>query len=338
MMSFLRLRAAQVAGVAGCLLFPLVVASAAEQADVTLLDAKRGRSVECRIHFPGAGDALPLIVFSHGFGGDRTAFTAISQHWADHGYVVVHPSHQDGFGRSGAKKGAAKADEESAPTVGGRRAGALRGNLAGGGLAGLMSDPAKVEGRVRDVTFILDALGQIYEKVPALKGRIDVSRVGVGGHSYGAYTSMLIGGVTVDLGGQKARSFGDPRVRCILPVSAQGTGQQGLTEGSWKNLKLPMMTITGSRDQGAGGQGSEWKKEPFTFSPPGDKYLLFIEGANHVSFGGFGGRESDITRVVKAATLAYWDAYLRGDAGAKASLQNGGVMKPFAGKASLQSK
>jgi predicted dienelactone hydrolase len=307
------------------LLFILTAASgfaATKSEDITLHDAKRGKNLECRVHYPDTGEKLPLIVFSHGFGADRTAFSTISQHVAAQGYVIVHPSHSDGFGRSAAKQAGAKG------------VGALRG----GGLAGLMNDPAKVEDRVGDVTFIMDAIEQLGEKVPALKGRIDPTRIGVGGHSFGAYTAMLTGGVTADIGGVKARSFADPRVKCILPISAQGTGQQGLTEASWSALKLPMMTMTGSRDQGAGGQGPDWKKEPFKFSPPGDKYLVFIEGANHVSFGGYGGRDNAFTPVVKATTLAFWDAYLKDDAKAKAALKTGEMVKPFAGSAKIESK
>ncbi len=308
------------------LLALLIMASsaiaAAKSEDITLRDAKRGKDIECRVHFPDAGEKLPLIVFSHGFGADKTAFAPISQHVAEHGFVIVHPSHGDGFGRSGKKEGAAGF-------------GALR---SGGGLAGLLNDPAKIEGRVGDVVAVMDALEELYTKVPALRGRIDTTRIGVGGHSYGAYTSMLIGGVTADVGDVKARSFADARVRCILPISGQGTGQQGLTESSWANLKLPMMTMTGSRDQGAGGQGPDWKKEPYKFSPLGDKYLVFIEGATHVSFGGLGGRTSATTDVVKATTLAFWDAYLKGDEKAKASLKSVDVLKPFGAAATIESK
>jgi predicted dienelactone hydrolase len=304
--------------------------AAIQSDDILLRDEKRGIEIDCRIHYPETGDKLPLIVFSHGFGGDKTAFAAISQHVAEHGYVLVHPSHMDGFGRSRAKQGTfgirgrrrGPAAEEATPGATGLSA--LRD---GGGLAGLLDDPVKIEGRVRDVTCILDGIEQLYEKIPSLKGRIDTTRVGVGGHSYGAYTSMLIGGVTADLGGQRARSFTDQRVRCILPISGQGTGQQGLTEASWAHIKLPMMTMTGSRDQGASGQGPDWKKDPFKFSPPGDKYLVFIEGANHFSFGGFGGRETDVTRVVKATSLAFWNAYLKDDKPAKASLKSADVIK-----------
>jgi predicted dienelactone hydrolase len=318
------------------LLFGFTVFAGADSADITLLDSKGEKELGCRVHFPPAGEKLPFIVFSHGFGADSTAFAAISQHLAGHGYVIVHPSHADGLNRAGLRRGAAEG-EAGGDKSGARRFSGLRN--AGGGLAAAISDPAKIEGRVSDVILILDAIEQLVEKLPALRGRIDTSRIGVGGHSFGAYTSMLVGGVTVDLAGQQARGFADPRVRCIMPISAQGTGQQGLTESSWAALKLPMLTMTGSHDQGVGGQGPEWKKEPFKFSPPGDKYLLFIDGANHLSFGGgLGARSSATTEVVKAVALAFWNAYLKDDAEAKASLTSGEVVKPFAGAATIESK
>lgn len=286
-----------------------------KSADVTLRDAQRGRDIECRVYYPESGTRLPLIIFSHGFGGDRTGFAAISQHVSEQGYVVVHPSHNDGFGRSSAEQGL----------------GAFRTLRRGTELANQLNDPVKIEGRVGDVKSLLDSIEQLYSKVPSLKGRIDATRIGVCGHSYGAYTSMLIGGVTVDLGGRPARSFADPRVRCIMPISGQGTGQQGLTEKSFASLKLPMLTITGSRDQGATGQTPEWKKEPFRYSPPGDKYLVFIEGANHFSYGGFAGRDTEVTRTVKATATAFWNAYLKDDQKAKASLKSSTVLNGLNG-------
>jgi predicted dienelactone hydrolase len=299
--------------------------AAVKSEDISLRDEKRRKDLECRVYYPETGDKLPLIVFSHGFGADKTAFAAISQHIAKHGYVIVHPSHSDGFGRSNTSPQAGTIrDRIRNRNSGGSTPDTTRESdrRDTGRLADRLDDPVKIEGRVADVTCIIDSIEQLYNRVPALRGRIDTTRIGVGGHSYGAYTSMLIGGVTVDLDGKKARNFADPRVRCIMPISGQGTGQQGLSKSSWDNLKLPMLTMTGSRDQGASGQGPDWKKEPFQFSPPGDKYLVFIDGANHFSFGGYGGRETDTTRAVKETSLAFWNAYLKDDEKAKALLKS----------------
>jgi predicted dienelactone hydrolase len=313
-----------------------VAFAAVKSVDVTLHDPGRNKELECRVHFPETGGNLPLIVFSHGFGGDKTSFAAVSQYLAGQGYAIVHPSHADGLNRGGLRRGAA-AGAPVAEQSSGRRF--PRPSAGGGGLVGMLDDPVKIEGRVNDVVFLLDSVEQLVGKLPALRGRIDTTRIGVGGHSYGACTAMLVGGVTTDLAGQRAGAFADRRVRCIMPVSPQGTGQMGLTDSSWAGLKVPMLTVTGSRDQGAAGQSPEWRKEPFQFSPPGDKYLLFIEGANHLSFGGgLGTRGSAVTEVVKAVALAFWNAYLKDDARAKGSLADGTVVKPFEGSATIESK
>lgn len=298
---------------------------AVEVADgLTLRDAARQKELPCKAYFPDADGRHPVIVFSHGFGGNKDAFSTVGHHWASHGYVVIHPTHADGLGRRDGNRDA------GAPAPGRLRAGGL--------LAGL-NDPNRIADRVADIVLVLDSLGEIAKSTPALAGRIDAERIGVGGHSFGAYTAMLIGGVTVDLGGEQGRSFRDRRVRCILPISAQGTGQQGLTERSWAGLTIPMMTITGTRDRGVGGQGVDWKKEPFAFSPPGDKYLVVIDGAHHLSFGGgLGSRDSDITDVVKLCSTHFWDAYLKDSEPARKHLQSNRMPEDAGGRCTFERK
>jgi predicted dienelactone hydrolase len=280
--------------------------------DLTLKDAARKKEVPVKIYHPKTGGPYPVIVFSHGFGGNKDAFGPVGKHWASHGYVVVHPSHADGLGR----KGPLKKDEPGADPN-------PRQPPRAGGLLGGLNDPQKIGDRVADVVLVLDSLDDLPKLVSGLKDKIDKEKVGVGGHSFGAYTAMLVGGVTADLGGEKGKSFGDKRVKCILPISGQGTGQQGLTDMSWAALKVPMMVFTGTLDRGVGGQGVEWKKEPFKYSAPGDKYLVVIDGANHLSFGGgLGARSEETTRCVKLASTGFWDAYLKGSADAKKYLQS----------------
>jgi predicted dienelactone hydrolase len=283
--------------------------------DFVLRDTTRNRTLECRSYTPTGAAKHPLILFSHGFGADRTAFGPIARRWAERGYVVIAPSHWDGSGQS-------KGKGDPVPT---------------GGLSALRDHAArKTEQRVRDLTFLLDAADQLPTAVPALLGRIDPDRVGVAGHSLGAYTAMLLAGVTVTLGDGPPRSFRDPRIRCVLPISAQGPGQQGLTSTSWSALTLPLLTITGSLDRGAGGQGPEWKQQPFELSPPGDKFLVFIDGAHHGAFGGTG--PAAVSGVVEAATGAFWDAYLKDSATAQAALQDASVLAPWAATARLAHK
>lgn len=280
-----------------------------------------------RVHFPTAGGPYPVVLFSHGFGGDRSTFAPIGQHWASHGYVVIHASHADGIGRRGIGD-----DDSGAPE-------APAGRARRGGLLGGLNDPGKISGRVGDLVLVLDQLGELPKRAPGLAGRIDAKAVAAAGHSFGAYTAMLLGGVTADLGKDKAKSFRDERVQCVLAISGQGTGQQRLTATSWEPLQRPMMTITGTRDRGAGGQGVEWKKEPFLLSPPGDKYLVVIDGANHMSFGGaLGPRGAAITDVVKRCTTHYLDAYLKAAEPSKQYLQSDALAKDSAGKCTIEHK
>lgn len=277
--------------------------------DLALQDAARRKSVPSKVYFPAAGGPHPVIVFSHGFGGNKDAFEKVGRHWASHGYVVIHPSHADGLGRP-------SSDGDAGHQDGPRRTRPER-------LLQGLNDPARIADRVADIVLVIDCLDTLADSVPSLRGRVDAKRIGVGGHSFGAYTAMLIGGVTVDIGGDKGRSFGDERVRCILPISGQGAGQQGLTGKSWAAVALPMMTITGSKDRGVGGRGVDWKKEPYELSPPGDKYLVVIEGANHFSFGGrLGARSAGVTDVVTVLSTHFWDAYLKDSEASKQYLQS----------------
>lgn len=266
--------------------------------DLMLQAGAETRRVPYKVYFPTTGGPFPVIVFSHGFGGTKDVFAPVGKHWASHGYIVVHPTHADGLGR-----------EQAAQPAGDERRPAR--NRRDGLIAGL-NDPARIAERVADIVLIIDSLAELPKAVPALATRVDAKRIGVGGHSFGAYTAMLIGGVTADLDGEQRKSLRDERVSCILTVSPQGAGQQGLTPKSWAGLTIPMMTITGTRDSGVGGQSPEWRKEPYEFSPPGHKYLVVIEGANHFSFGGrLGGRSSGITDAVNALSTHFWDAYLK---------------------------
>lgn len=292
--------------------------------DLTLHDEARGKNLPYKVSFPDADGSYPVIVFSHGFGGNKDAFAAISRHWASHGYVVIQPTHADGTKRRQVDRAAG-----GGPAV----------RLGMGGLVKGLDDPARIADRVADIVLVMDSLAEIAKATPALAGRIDAERIGVGGHSFGAYTAMLIGGVTVDLGGERGKSFRDGRVRCILPVSAQGSGRQGLTERSWAGLTIPMMTITGTRDRGVGGQDVDWRKEPHAFSPPGDKYLVVIDGANHFSFGGaLGPRGAEITDVVKLGSTRFWDAWLKNSQSARDYLKSERLIEDSGGTCTFEKK
>ncbi len=208
---------------------------------------------------------VPLVVFSHGLGGQGSQVLTLPNYWASHGYIVLVPTYRDSLRH---KTGQGRA-------MGGLRA--MLGRVRG--------TKAEFQYRPADHTFLLDSLDAISTQVPGLKDHIDRDHIGAGGHSLGAYTTALVGGARVDLpDGTERASRRDDRVQALLMLSPQGTGTLGLTEFSWNEMQLPMLTVTGSKDGGAGGQTPEWRKEPYLRGPSGDKYHLFVQGAAHSFF------------------------------------------------------
>jgi predicted dienelactone hydrolase len=294
----------------------------------TLHDRARNKSLSVTAVFPQSGGPYPVIVFSHGWGGNPDAYLTLISYWAAHGYVVLAPTHDD-------------AGEIAHP-------GAMKGET---------EDPAAWKNRVRDITFVADSLPVLEKQVPGLRGRVDAARIAVGGHSYGAYVSQLIGGATVDVpGGARDVSFRDTRFRASLLLSPQGVGRMGLTAHSWNHAAVPMMTMTGSRDRAFGDVGMQSRLDPYSHAPSGDKYLVYIDGATHFTFcdmpskqegrrpglaslrahGGL--TQTRMYDYVEVASLAFWDASLKGRPAALAYLHGQDLGQSSGGQVHLSAK
>ena len=111
------------------------------------------------------------------------------------------------------------------------------------------------------------------------------------------------------------------------------------------------MVVTGTKDPGVKNQDASWRLDAYQLSPPGDKYAVFIEGASHLTLTGLsaepgaaapkagkkGAPETEVVifQDVKAATLAFWEAYLKGDASARAFLAGEGLARESDNRAQL---
>jgi predicted dienelactone hydrolase len=267
---------------------------------IRLHDDGRGRDVAVKVYFPKAEGRFPVVLFSHGYAGTQDAFGGLSLFWASHGYVCIHPAHPDIL---------------LVTKGGGRRLGEREKHLR---------DPRLITSRVADLKFLLDDLPEVVQKVPAFKGKLDPEHVGVAGHSFGAFTAMLLGGVTLDLpDGERGKSFRDKRVRSVLAIAPQGSEQQGLTAQSFEKVAVPTMTVTGARDVKPG-KGLDWRKEPFEHSPPGGKYLVVLQGSAQPASGARANMPP-IQEYAKMAGLAFWDTTLKGDQRAQEYLRTGAL-------------
>ncbi|HYI10184.1 MAG TPA: alpha/beta fold hydrolase [Thermoanaerobaculia bacterium] len=221
-------------------------------------DTQRNKDIPFSIHYPTRSGPHPLILFSHGFGGSYRTYVALTSYWASQGYVVIAPSHAD----SGRRRDVRRAEDiwES-------------------------QTPADWRERVRDLTLFLDSLDELERRYTELQGKIDRTKVAVGGHSYGAFTAMLIGGTRTFPG---ATAYADPRVKAVLAMSPQGPSDvRGLTAESWNELRIPALFMTGGMDRGVTEtETPEWRRQAYELSPAGDKWLIVLEGARHGSFTG----------------------------------------------------
>ena len=140
---------------------------------LVLHDAARNKDVPVTVYYPEAPGPFPIIIFSHGTFGSRETDRALGEQ-ASYRCVSIHPSHED-FGRdSGYRRGLMK----------------------------VIRNSHLWESRPKDISFVIDSLPEIEKRVPELKRKLDRSRIGVGGHSYGAYTAEAIGGATVTMPGK----------------------------------------------------------------------------------------------------------------------------------------
>ena len=268
---------------------------------VVLHDDARQTNIPLKIYYPDAPGPFPVIVFSHGALASKDAYSGLGRYWASFGYVSIHPSHGDSVADSGFC----------------------------GTLHEAITDPRAWEDRPRDISFVLDSLAHVASFAPQLAGKLDLTRIGVAGHSFGAYTAALIGGTTIHVPWKKEpQRFADPRVGAIVLLSPQGEGRMGLTADSWGDVRLPMLLMYGSRDFGPFGEPPVWRNEAFLRAPPGDKYDVELEGATHMCFAGSvaaaGEAPDRLFQCVKLETLAFWDAYLKQDPQARRRLVSQG--------------
>ncbi len=291
--------------------------------DLSLQDTARHRVIPLTVYYPeGQGHwPFPIIVFSHGAGGSKDGYRYLGSYWASHGYVVIHPTHL-GSDASGLKKHR------------------LLYNLRA--IKKMVKNPANFINRPADISFILDHLSDIEAMDPNLSGLFDVKRVGVAGHSFGAYTTLAVAGAVVSLPGARPQIFNDPRPQAFIALSPQGD-ETGVFEGNaWAGIQRPFLVMSGTQDKGLAGQPANWRLESYDGMPSGNKNEIVINGANHMSFAGVGlnGKVKNplMNQYIQQATLTFWDAYLKADPTALQDVQNGYFPKIAGVRADIQSK
>ncbi len=273
--------------------------------DVTVSDIARQRDIPLRLYLPDEKSPRPVILFSHGLGGSREGYAYLGRHWAARGYVVVclqHPGSDDSVWRD-------------APPL--QRLNAMR-------------QAASVQNtllRFGDVPAVIDELER-WNKLAdhALAGRLDLSHIGMCGHSFGAVTTQGVSGQRFAAG----LSFTDKRIKAAIALSPSAA-RRGDAKQAFGQVAIPWMLMTGTLDTSIIGEANvESRLTVFPALPAGNKYELVLDKAEHSAFsdralpGDREKRNANHHRAILGLGTAFWDAFLREDAAASEWLNGDG--------------
>jgi len=273
-----------------------------------------GRPVPIKVHLPEGSGPFPVVVVSHGAGGDWDTHFAQAKHLASHGYAVLCLEH-----------------------VGSNRERMTSGLRLMKNLDAMIHDADEVLARPKDVSFALDRANEWNRDHPKMKNRLDLGRVGMMGHSFGAYTTMVVCGMRPALDWltpriEPGKGLGpdqtDARVRCGVALSPQGVGEPFFIQESFASLKAPLLGVSGTLDKQQNGLTAQNRLDGFALWPSGAHAFIWITDAKHLDFTDSSGTErkaqasssrDDVQPVAKAATLLFLDQHLKPENKAKLS-------------------
>lgn len=270
-------------------------------------DAKRDRDIPVLFYLPSNTNPVPVVLFSHGLGGTRHGSTYLGEHWAARGYMAVflqHPGSDDSVWK----------DQAPGERLGGMQKAASFSNFMR---------------RIEDVHAVLDQLAK-WNTDPAstLAGRLDMTHVGMSGHSFGAVTTEAVSGQTLPLAGTRLT---DTRIKAAIAFSPS-TPAGSTAEKAFASVKIPWMLMTGTKDLAIIGNAdmkSRLAVYPALRGAP--KYELVLHNAEHSVFtdrplpGDREPRNPKHHRAILALSTAFWDAWLLGSSEARQWLEGAGA-------------
>ncbi|MCG6533352.1 MAG: acetylhydrolase [Syntrophales bacterium LBB04] len=275
-----------------------------------LFDEARHRPIPVKIYHPQGNGPCPVIIFSHGLGGSKDSYEYLGRRWASRGFISIHPQHQ------GSDQEIWK--DKANPIIELNRA---------------VKDPTNLINRPLDVKFIINQLIALNQKSP-LKGQVDQTKIGVGGHSFGAYTTLaLVGQILPKLNGQDF-SFLDPRIKAAVVMSPPTGSTKAHPKKSYGSIHLPILHLTGTKDNSPIDPKTlaQDRRLPYDNIQGPDQFLVILEGADHMVFAGQRLHKTVDTdplhhNLILQLSSAFWEAYLNNDPTAKAWLIDGGLQK-----------
>jgi len=202
-------------------------------------------------------------------------------------------------------------------------------------------DPNNIRDRPIDIIFAINQFEQMKRDDTPLGNRLDLQRIGVSGHDFGAQTALAIGGQVLP----GAIAFAESRVKAIVAMSAPVPIGQVPLSLAYGDITLPCLHITGTADNSivATTQASQ-RRLPFDYTAGVDQYLVTFQGADHMTYSGHvfpllnGRADGTFQRLIARSSTTFWDAYLKDDANAKRWLADDGLHAMLGSIASVEKK
>jgi predicted dienelactone hydrolase len=277
--------------------------------ELKVTDSQRSREIPVRVYMPKESSSpAAVVLFSHGLGGTRAGSAFLGKHWAARGYVAVfvqHPGSDDSVWKY-------KPVAERLTAM--QKAAGLNNFLL----------------RTNDVPAVLDQLERWNnESGHSLSGKLDMGKVGMSGHSFGAVTTQAVSGQSFKVSGT---NLTDKRIKAAIAFSPSAPRfGGGDTHEAFGSVKIPWMLMTGTKDLAPIGHADvKSRRSVFLALPAGGKYELVLNNAEHSVFteralpGDKEKRNPNHHRAILALSTAFWDSYLRDDAAAKKWLDGDG--------------
>ncbi|KAI9158083.1 hypothetical protein HJFPF1_06072 [Paramyrothecium foliicola] len=237
---------------------------------VVLPSPNRLADLHLKVSAPAIGNALPIILLSHGHGPSAWlpslhGCAPLASFYAGHGFVVLQPTHLNTRTLTLEHKEGHEMGWDSRPL---------------------------------DMIQIIDDLETIETTVPGLKGRLDKTRIAVVGHSFGAFTALMLLGTsnTDPRNGSKVRNY-EKRIRAGVVLGGSGSSDALSETGKkivpfygpdFNDMASPALIVCGEEDDTPYCTGGpQWHADPYTLAP-GQKHLMWVKGGKH-GFGGVSG-------------------------------------------------
>lgn len=272
--------------------------------------SRHGRLVPYKIYYPTDTTLKrsPVIIWSHGFGGNRDGASFISRHLAGQGYTLVHITHIG-------------TDSSLWEGKDGHPWDVLRNAK--------ISREVTLD-RMYDVPFVLDQLEHWAKENPEIGDIMDLTCIGMSGHSFGAMTTQVMAGMQFPDLNNDLQTIRDKRLCCGIVYSPVPIAH--LTNESpadiYGGIEIPLLHMTGTEDESPlEGYGYKHRLLVRDHANHPEQYTQILEGGDHMVYNGTRGKltnndkREEHEREILHAAHAFWDAYLKDDAGAKKWLE-----------------